>query len=48
MNGRIYKNKKKGTFYIIVGVAFDATNARDGNRVIVYKSCENCRTLCKG
>lgn len=37
----IYKNKKKGTLYSIIGLAIDATNSRDGTKVIVYKSCDD-------
>lgn len=40
MENKIYKNKKKGTLYVVVGIATDATNARDGNEVVIYKSCD--------
>ena len=39
--GDIYTNKKNGTHYIVIGIAIDATNIRDENRVVVYKSCES-------
>lgn len=37
----IYRNKKKGTLYSVIGPAIDATNSRNGNRVVVYKSCDD-------
>ena len=35
----LYKNKKTGKKYILVSVAIDATNSRDGNKVAVYIPC---------
>lgn len=41
MQNKTYKNKKKGTLYLVIGKAIDATNSRDGNKVVVYQSCED-------
>lgn len=37
MAGHTYLNKKTGYVYRVLGVATDATNARDGNTVVIYE-----------
>lgn len=32
----VYRNKKSGNNYIVSAVAYDATNERDGNIVVIY------------
>jgi hypothetical protein len=31
-----YRNKKNGKLYYKLGIAIDATNSRDGEKVIIY------------
>ncbi len=37
----------KGDQYTIVSVAVDATNEREGNKVVVYRSLTNETTYCR-
>lgn len=39
LNGRLYYNRKSGDIYSVICEAIDATNARDGNKVVVYMNC---------
>lgn len=36
MESNIYVNKKKGTFYRVIGEAINCTNAQDGQEMIIY------------
>ena len=36
----IYKNKKKGTLYRLLGTAINCTNAQDGQIMFIYEPIE--------
>lgn len=37
MEGRLFRNKKTQQYYKVESIAIDATNARDGSTVVVYR-----------
>lgn len=36
-----YRNKKRGTVYMVLAVGRDCTNARDGAPVVIYYNADN-------
>ena len=39
----IYKNKKKGTLYKIIGSVINCTNAQDGQEMFLYEPIEQTK-----
>lgn len=40
-----WENHKNSNLYVLTGIAFDATNAREGTPVCIYKSAGNVEGL---
>ena len=36
----VFKNKKKGTLYKLIGTAINCTNAQDGQIMLIYEPIE--------
>ena len=36
----LYRNKKKGTLYKLIGTAINCTNAQDGQIMLIYEPVE--------